>query len=405
MATHNRHEVVAGTLARLSECGLDRADYEIIVVDNASTDGTPETVASEADILLRLRRNAGSCAKAFGVDRATGSYVVFLDDDSSPRPGSMIRMIDHFEADSRLGAAGFTVHLPDGRLEGGALPDVFVGCGVGFRAEALRAVGGLDPTFFMQAEEYDLSFRLVAAGWTIKVFNDLHVDHLKSVQARQSTRTTYYDVRNNLRVIARYLPAPYYDIYRQDWLERYRWLAERDDHVDAYERGSRAGRRRDLIERQAYRGRRLRSAALERFFCWASVEARMIELADSGIRRMVLADLGKNVFAFHRAAQSAGIEMAAIADDRFAAPQREYRGIRVLPRAEALALDHDAVVVSNTGAVHAGRTQWELTECGFSPVYNWFSGTTVAGPSRIPSRDVLPRADEPSRERAYALSS
>ena len=61
-------------------------------------------------------------------------------------------MIEHFEADPRLGAAGFTVHLPDGRLEGGALPGVFLGCGVGFRAEALRGAGGLDPSLFMQAE-------------------------------------------------------------------------------------------------------------------------------------------------------------------------------------------------------------------------------------------------------------
>jgi putative ABC transport system substrate-binding protein len=49
----------------------------------------------------------------------------------------------------------------------GALPGVFVGCGVGLRAEAYAESGGLDRTFFMQAEEYDLSFRLAVAGWEV----------------------------------------------------------------------------------------------------------------------------------------------------------------------------------------------------------------------------------------------
>jgi hypothetical protein len=303
-------------------------------------------------------------------------------------------MIDHFEADARLGAAGFTVHLPNGNLEGGALPGVFVGCGVGFRAEALRSVGGLDPTFFMQAEEYDLSFRLVAAGWSVKVFDDLHVDHLKTVQARRSDWTTFYDVRNNLRVIARYLPSPYYEAYRHDWLERYRWLAERDDHVDAFRRGVRAGRRHEVTERQAYRDRRLGPAALEQFLCWDFVGRQMAELADSGIQRILFADLGKNVFAFHLGAHAMGLEVAAIGDDRFAAPGRRYRGIPVLPREEALALCPDAVVVSNSSAVHAAQTHRELSGRGDLPVHSWFSGPHLGRQSQLGSQDAARIADE-----------
>ena len=89
LATHNRREVVTETLARLASCGLDRSDYEVVVVDNASDDGTPEAVAAQSDIVIRLPRNAGSCAKAHGVERARGRFIVFLDDDSFPRPGSV----------------------------------------------------------------------------------------------------------------------------------------------------------------------------------------------------------------------------------------------------------------------------------------------------------------------------
>src|SRR3990172_601948 len=109
----------------------------------------------------------------------------------------------------------------------------------------------------MQAEEYDLSFRLVNAGWKVEVFDDLYVEHLKTEHARRSERTTFYDVRNNLRVIARYLPTPQGRVYREDCLQRYEWLAWRDGQERAYNRGVRAGRRRSFLERWTYHRRRL----------------------------------------------------------------------------------------------------------------------------------------------------
>jgi GT2 family glycosyltransferase len=405
LATHNRREVVAHTLSELTHCGLPRGEYEIIVVDNASTDGTGEAVAGEVDLLIRLRRNAGSCAKAYGMDRASGRYVVCLDDDSFPRPGTLSRMVERFEADPRLGAAGFTVHLPNGRQEGGALPGVFVGCGVGFRAEALRAVGGLDRTFFMQAEEYDLSFRLVNAGWKVEVFDDLHVEHLKTEHARRTERTTFYDTRNNLRVIARYLPAPYDRLYREDCLQRYAWLAQRDGHNRAFARGARAGRRRAILEPWFYRRRRLSPEVFEHFYRWTFIRQRMVELARGGVRRIILADLGKNLLPFHRAASEAGIEIAAIGDDRFAVPGRFYRGAPVVPMVEALARPHDAVVVSNTGPVHAVRTERFLTSLNVSPVHSWFNAEEHAVVDEFGSSPPASDSDDIPAERSAACAA
>ena len=371
LATHNRASVVLQTLAHIADCGLDRADYEVIVVDNASIDGTPDAAAIHTDVLIRLDRNAGSCAKAFGCERARGAYIVFLDDDSYPRPGSVGRMIEAFERHRSLGAAGFTAHLPDGGQECSALPGVFIGCGVGLRTEALRAVGGLDAGLFMQAEEYDLSFRLAMTGWTVQVYGDLKVEHLKTSQTRRSDRTTYYDVRNNLLVLARYLPAPARRIYEEDWLARYAILAERSGQTDAYARGVRAGRRA-WWQRFKYRRYRLDDDIFERFFTWRFVERRMIDLRADGVRTVVLADLGKNVYAFYRAAKPAGIEIVAIADDAFAAPSRRYRGVPILPVAAAIRLTPDAYVVSNTSYVHAGMRQADLANRVDQPVFNWF---------------------------------
>lgn len=372
LATHNRREVVLHTLNRIAGCGLSRDQYEIIVVDNASTDGTPDAVEPLVDRLVRLRFNRGSCAKAFGVDVARGEFVLFLDDDSYPRPNALGAMVEHFRHDSRLGAAGFRVHLPSGAEEGAALPDVFVGCGVGFRAIALREVGGLDRTFFMQAEEYDLAFRLEAGDWGVRVFDDLHVDHLKTVHARRAERTTYFDTRNNLRVVGRYLRSPMHTIYRDDCIQRYDWMAESHGHQAAFARGVRSGRRRGWLERPRFRPWRLSESVFERFYRWSEIEQRMRMLAESGVRRIMLADLGKNIFPFLRAAELTGVEVSCIGDDFFAGEGRFYRGTRVTTLKTALDGDFDAIVIANTAPIHAARRRAALTHITSAPVHSWF---------------------------------
>ena len=323
-----------------------------------------------ADHLIANDTDLG-VSEYYRVDYARGEYVVFLDDDSCPHAGSIARMIALFGADARLGAAGFMVHLPNGGCEAGALPDIFVGCGVGLRAEALRAVGGLDRTLFMQAEEYDLSFRLIQAGWAVKTFTDLHVDHLKIQQARVNGRTVYYDIRNNLIVGARYLPDHVVIPLLQDYTQRYRWLAAEGNKLDAYERGRREGWRRRQAERRAYTRWRLTHATFESLFRFAEIEQHMQALAKRGVERIMLADLGKHVYPFVRAAHLAGLVITCVADDRFACPGRRYRGVPVSTVPEGLNTAPAAIVVSNTSCVRARACQQRLAKVTDIPVYRW----------------------------------
>jgi len=374
LATHNRRGVVEHTLNKLDECGLDRTDYETVVVDNHSTDGTPDAIAHRVNRLIRLPRNAGSTAKAYGADEARGQYIVFLDDDSYPRPFSLETMIRRFEDQGHLGAAGFSVFLPNGRREGEALPCVFAGCGVGLRTEAYRECGGMDRAFFMQAEEYDLAFRLADAGWDVEVFDDLQVEHGKADIAGRSDRKVYYEARNHLRVLARYLPSPYAALYRLDCVQRNEWLAAREgeNHLRAYHRGRLAGDLHGVVERRTYHRNRLTEPAFERFFRWSEIRWRMTELWQAGANRLLFADLGKNIYPFHLAARQLGLDVVAIADDQFAAAGRDYRGTPILPVAEALKLAFDAVVISNTGPVHAAHTAACVSLKTSSPIHCWF---------------------------------
>ena len=372
LATHNRKSAVMETIERIQSAGPSRGQYQIIVVDNASTDGTTQMLRDQPCTLLALDHNAGSCAKALALGSVTGEYTVFLDDDSHPRPGSIERMIEHFQADPQLGAAGFRVHLPDGGMESAGLPGVFVGCGVGFRSAPLRDVGGLDRTFFMQAEEYDLSFRLAQAGWGVEVFDDLHVDHMKTRKARRADRTTYYDIRNNLRVVARYLPSPHHRTYMRDAIQRYAWIAQRLGHRRAYRRGLWAGRVAAWRERRAYRSQRLSDEVFERFFRVAEVQEKMTDLARSGVRSVGLASLGKNVWAFVRGARRAGIEITAIFDDRFCAEGRRYRGVPVLPVARVADPRFDALVVADMSPVHAEIARRAVRGVTTAEVHDWY---------------------------------
>lgn len=375
MATHNRRDVLLNTLGEVRLAARAVEPYEIIVVDNRSRDGTAEAVREHHPQvkLIRSPGNLGSCAKALGVEKATGRYILFLDDDSYPRPGSIERMIAYLEADAFLGAVGFHVHLPDGSCECSALPNVFVGCGVGFRAGMLRDIGSLDPSLFMQAEEYDLAFRMISAGWRVDRFPDCHVEHLKTPNARKSARRVYYDTRNNLIVLYRYVPASHFGIYRHDWNQRYRWIAADNGHRVTHLRGLISGHACGIPDRRLYRPLRLDAETIETLFRFDEIHERMNAVRQGGARRVVLAEFGKNIYPFFRAARQCGLEILAVADDGFAAPKRRYRNVPILPERDALDLKPDAVVVSNTSPVHAELAAKRLGTATDVPVHAWFT--------------------------------
>ncbi len=229
ISTRNRRDVLLGTLGELSHAAVwGEVVTETIVVDNASTDGTAAAVAAAyPDVrVVRLDRNRRRVREERRA--AAGRRGV------RPVPGRRLvpdrrQLGSGWSTTSRttpqLGAAVFTVTLPDGSQECSAYPNVAIGCGTAFRAAALAEVGGLPDDFFMQAEEYDLSLRLLDAGWDVRRFDDLHVRHLKTPAARQPTRTSRLDARNNLMVATRYLPRRWVVPFAVDWARRYWWIA------------------------------------------------------------------------------------------------------------------------------------------------------------------------------------
>jgi GT2 family glycosyltransferase len=362
ISTHNRREVLLRTLSRLR--ALQLAECEIHVVDNASRDGTAAALAAIPQIKLHAqRRNRGPCAKNLALPHARGEFLVFLDDDSYPLPGSIERMIQHFHQNPRLGAASFTITLPDGSRECSAYPNIFIGCGVGLRRSAIEQIGGLPEDFFMQAEEYDLSLRLLDAGWEVRTFDDLHVEHLKTPVARASNRTMRLDVRNNLILVACYFPRRWAVPFAVDWLRRYGLLASARKQRRAFVLGLLQG----LIGAIRTRRRCISDDAFERFARIEQIHAQLCEARDRHpARRVLFVDLGKNMLAYRRAARECGLKIVAIADDRLAG--RRYRGIPIVTDQQATLLDFDLAIIANTSPVHAQRRLGEMTALLSRPV-------------------------------------
>jgi GT2 family glycosyltransferase len=367
ISTFNRRDVLLRTLGELrSASRVSGIRTETIVVDNASSDGTANAVSTDFPEvnLIRGRVNRGACAKNDGLAIARGTFVVTLDDDSFPTADSLGRMASHFAADPELGAAVFDVTLPDGSHECSAYPSVFIGCGTGFRREALIQAGGFPDDFFMQAEEYDLSLRLIDAGWKIERFSDLQVQHLKTPGARIPARTTRLDVRNNLTLIARRFPRKWILPYTMDWMRRYRWIAgeKGTQHRRAFWRGLAEGVCRSL---RTSNRKAVSAGTFEEFAQLDQVLRRMQRVVwESGAKQILLIDVGKNIYAYWKAAKTIGVCIVAIADPRLAKSGRKYRGVAIVDDAAAKELAFDLAIVANSSPVHAAKRleQWQATE-------------------------------------------
>jgi hypothetical protein len=375
ISTYNRRAVLLETLDRVKSCGLPKSDFEILLVDNASPDDTAAAVAeSHPDIrLFPLHQNLGPCAKNIAIPESRGQYIIFLDDDSFPQPPSIQKMIQHFERDPSLGAAVFTITLPDGSQECSAYPDVFIGCGTGFRREALLQVGGLPTDFFMQAEEYDLSLRLLDAGWRVQTFDDLQVSHLKTPGARYNERVTQFDVRNNLVLLTRHFPEEWLVPFAMDWMKRYYMIASTKGHTKAYLKGLVQGIARSITGPNR---NPVAQSTFESFTKMESIHQKMRATKEEfDLKRILFIDLGKNMLPFYLAAKSCDLEVVAIADPKLANTKNSYRKIKIVDDTTASTLPFDAAIVSNLSPIHAANRYETWKNLTDRPVLNLFRPT------------------------------
>lgn len=209
--------VVVATRNRWADLSrsLPRHEGPVVVVDNASDDGSADRVAATfPDVrLLRLPANRGAVARNLGVEVARTPYVAFADDDSWWAPGALARAAGHFGAFPRLGllAARMVVEpeqrtdpvsllmrkSPLGRADDLPGPSVlgFLACGAAVRRTAFLEAGGFDDVVFFRGEEERLALDLAALGWGLAYDDDLEAHHEPSTQ-RDTGQADVLSARN-----------------------------------------------------------------------------------------------------------------------------------------------------------------------------------------------------------------
>ncbi|MBI3802222.1 MAG: glycosyltransferase [Nitrospirae bacterium] len=162
---------------------LDYPNYEVIVVDDGSTDETG-AIAEEYGFQLIQTENRGlGSARNSGLAAARGEIVAYIDDDAYPDPHWLTYLAAMFMRTPHVGVGGPNLPPPeDGSIAdcvanapGGPIhvllsdqeAEHIPGCNMAFRRSALLAVGGCDPQFRAAGDDVDLCWRLQQRGGTL----------------------------------------------------------------------------------------------------------------------------------------------------------------------------------------------------------------------------------------------
>jgi hypothetical protein len=222
---------VASCLAEIEREGIAS---EIIIIDNASWDGSPQKAASLSPLVrvIRNEENLGfSKANNIGIRASSGKYVLILNDDAEFRPGALGLLIATMNANPRLGGVGPKFLNADGSFQRGNAPKRFprlrgvvsellnldvvfekfpvtrdlltnrrdenrggeaeqIDCACLLaRREALEAVGLFDEGFYFLFEDTDLCYRLDKAGWKLWYIPDAQITHYGGASFKKVMRS------------------------------------------------------------------------------------------------------------------------------------------------------------------------------------------------------------------------
>lgn len=237
----NRRDYLRACLASLAR--QRGADFEVIVVDNGSADGSAEMVRSEFGgragyrvVLIRNAENRGFCAannQAFAAAR--GRFVALLNNDAEAEPDFLAELRRTFDAAPEIGMAAAKVlvhedprridkagHLiyPDGQNRGRGTGEIDRGqydrpeeclwpdgCAAMYRKAMLDQIGGFDEDFYMFADDAELGLRARIAGWGCRYAPGAVVRHHRGGSLHPgSLRRIFLIERNRVLLAAKLFP-------------------------------------------------------------------------------------------------------------------------------------------------------------------------------------------------------
>lgn len=227
----------------------DQLPYEVIVVDNGSTDETPHilnswlTARGNARVISMGQNFGFAQACNAGARLARGKYIVLLNNDTLPTPGWLQHMVRLAENGTQIGIVGSKLLFPNGRIQHigvafdenknprhiyrGFSADIaparltreyqaVTGACLLIPRELYWSVGGMDESYENSFEETDLCLKLRARGYRVLVCADSLVYHFESISERRRAR----DLRNTALFKARWENSIECDVSRWYTLDK-----------------------------------------------------------------------------------------------------------------------------------------------------------------------------------------
>lgn len=200
----------------------DYEDFEVIVIDNASNDGTDEMIKNEYSNVLYtyLPINIDILAQNIGINQATGDVIWRTDSDSHPESkDTFTRVVELFKSQPNLDIISTTETLVkkdflevklstfdinNGNIIDGYYVKSFSGPGSAIRKNVFKAIG-----YFWEfgMEELDFSIRALNGNFTIKHFPTIRTLHYSSENDRNRGERWLNISNQNLRIIVKYYPV------------------------------------------------------------------------------------------------------------------------------------------------------------------------------------------------------
>jgi O-antigen biosynthesis protein len=205
VCTHNGEATLAECLQRAN--ALSYPDFEVIVVDDGSSDASAEIARAHGATLLETQHRGLGHARNAGIAAARGEIVAFLDDDAYPDQDWLHYVADQlrrgghggvggpnippdddgFVAECVAAAPGGPIHVLVSDREAEHVP----GCNMAFRKDVLEQIGGFDERFEVAGDDVDLCWRLHKAGYTLGFSAGAVVMHRRRDSVRRYLRQQY----------------------------------------------------------------------------------------------------------------------------------------------------------------------------------------------------------------------
>ena len=237
----NKIDYLKGCLETLYKSNFENLTYEVIVVDNASTDGSSEYVKENYPdiILLQNETNTGGSG---GFDRGIRfaiekeyKYVALLDNDILLEENTIINLVEYIRNNPHVGVVGskictmdntdilqemgsfidfenkFNINIPlKSHKDNDTLPEIVIcdyvpACCLVTTSEVLTKVGSFNVEHFIYWDDMDWCTRVKRAGWEIHAINNSRVFHKMGATNPINTFSVYYFERNRILFFLKYI--------------------------------------------------------------------------------------------------------------------------------------------------------------------------------------------------------